>query len=180
MEDVAVATLRFENGALGVIEATHGRLSRLLEADRDPRLGRLGRAGGRGHHQVGLRQEDARRRGAAEADGRQDARRAAGRPTRRPSATTATPSQFKDVLKAIENGSQPLIDGPEGRRSRRDHPGHLQGGRDRKSGRTAAEIRSGAQGEEEILTGPGAARRAASHQRNLHQPSAGWSVGPYA
>ena len=56
VEDVAVATVRFANGALGVIEASTADLSRLSEADRNPRLRRLGRDGGRRHRQVGLRQ----------------------------------------------------------------------------------------------------------------------------
>ena len=42
---------------------------------------------------------------------------AAGRPTRRPSAITATPRQFRDVLQAIRKGAAPSMDGHEGRRS---------------------------------------------------------------
>ena len=40
VEDVAMATLRFANGALGVDRGHDRRLSRLPEADRDPRLAR--------------------------------------------------------------------------------------------------------------------------------------------
>ena len=54
VEDAAVATLRFANGALGVLEATHRRLSRLFEADRNSRLGRLGRARRRRPQSLGL------------------------------------------------------------------------------------------------------------------------------
>ena len=41
---------------------------------------------------------------------------AAGRPTRRPSATTATPA-VPGRAEGHQEGHQPLIDGPEGRRS---------------------------------------------------------------
>ena len=43
VEDTAVAVLRFENGALGVIAGDHDRPPRLPEDDRDPRRQGLGR-----------------------------------------------------------------------------------------------------------------------------------------
>ncbi len=117
VEDVAMATVRFANGALGVIEASTAIYPGLPQADRDPRHRGLGGDGGRGHREVGLRQEEA-------AATRRSTRRwpsaraaAAGRPIRRPSATTATRGSSATWSRAIKKGAKPLVDGPEGRRS---------------------------------------------------------------
>ena len=61
VEDAAVATLRFANGALGVIEATTAAYPGYLEADRDSRLRGLGRARRRRPQGLGLRQAGAKR-----------------------------------------------------------------------------------------------------------------------
>ena len=80
VEDVALAAVEFANGALGVIEASYGRLSRLLETDRDPRQRRLSRPGRRGSHEVGFREEEAPRRGDLRGHGQpQERRRRGGR-----------------------------------------------------------------------------------------------------
>ena len=70
VEDTAVATLKFANGALGVHRSQHGGLSGLSQADRNARLARQRRDGGRRRRRLGLRQEDGRRRGGARANGR--------------------------------------------------------------------------------------------------------------
>ena len=81
VEDVALATVAFANGAHGRDRGQHGHLSGLSEADRNPRQRRLGRDGGGRHRQVGLRQADEARRGDPAADGRaQEQRRRSGRP----------------------------------------------------------------------------------------------------
>ena len=67
---------------------------------------------------MGLRQAEGPRRGDPREDGRAAAAAAAGRPTRQPSAITATPGSSRTCCEAIRKGTaRRLIDGPEGRRS---------------------------------------------------------------
>ena len=117
VEDMAVATLRFANGALGVIEASTAIYPGLPEADRDPRLGRLGGDGGRGHLKWDFAKQATARRGDPPEDG--PARRSGGGGAADPAAIGhhGHTRQFPDVLKAIQKGTAPPIDGPEGRRS---------------------------------------------------------------
>ena len=116
VEDAAVASLTFENGALGTIEATTAAYPGFLK--------RIELHGDQGS--AVLEEEDIKAWEFARST-RADAaikRRLAGRTTSGGGA--ADPSaigyhghlaQFKDVLKAIRTGGRPLIDGPEGRRS---------------------------------------------------------------
>lgn len=116
VEDVAAAALRFENGALGVIEATTAAFPGSLK-----RVELHGSAGS-----AALEEEDIVTWEFAKST-KQDAairERMAGKTETGGGA--ADPSaighhghmlQFKDVLKAIKSGTKPLIDGHEGRRS---------------------------------------------------------------
>ena len=116
VEDVAMATLRFENGALGVIEATTAAYPGALK--------KIELHGSKGS--ALLEEEDITCwKFAEETDGDQQLReRMAGRT--KTGGGAADPAaighhghteQFKDVLSAIENNTKPSIDGPEGRRS---------------------------------------------------------------
>lgn len=116
VEDVAMATLRFKNGALGVIEATTAAYPGALK--------RIEIHGSQGS--AVLEEEDITMWEFAKTT-RSDAallERMAGKT--KTGGGAADPAaighhghtaQFKDVLKAIKNGTTPLIDGPEGRRS---------------------------------------------------------------
>jgi predicted dehydrogenase len=116
VEDVAVASLEFENGALGVIEASTAIYPGMLK--------RIEIHGSEGT--AVLREEDitvwdfAR---PTRSDGALKKRMAAKTTTGGGASDPAAighhghTAQFKDVLKAIKSGSPPLIDGSEGRRS---------------------------------------------------------------
>ena len=116
VEDVAMATLRFENGALGVIEATTAAYPGALK-----RVEIHGSAGS-----AILQEEDITTWEFAKPTP-QDAKileRMRGRT--KTGGGAADPAaighhghaaQFRDVVKAIQRGGKPLIDGPEGRRS---------------------------------------------------------------
>jgi predicted dehydrogenase len=116
VEDVAMAALRFANGALGVIEATTAAYPGALK-----RIEIHGSTGS-----AVLQEEDITTWSFARPK-RADAallRRMAGKT--KTGGGAADPAaighhghtaQFKDVLQAIKTGHQPLIDGPEGRRS---------------------------------------------------------------
>ncbi len=116
VEDVAMATLRFENGALGVIEATTTAFPGALK-----RIEIHGSAGS-----AVLEEEDITMWEFAKQT-RSDAallERMAGKTKTGGGAADPTAighhghtEQFKNVLSAIKKGTQPLIDGPEGRRS---------------------------------------------------------------
>ena len=85
----------------------HGDLSRLSEADRNSRQRRFGRDGRGRHRQVGLRQaEQARRRHPPE-DEPSIAAAAAGLPTQRPSATTATRGSFRTCWRPSKRAQNP-------------------------------------------------------------------------
>ena len=116
VEDVVMATLRFENGALGVIEATTAAFPGSLK-----RIEVHGTEGS-----AVLKEEDITEWSFAKKTSRDSAllKRMAGKT--KTGGGAADPKaighhghtkQFKDVLNAIRKGSQPLIDGPEGRRS---------------------------------------------------------------
>ena len=116
VEDVAMATLLFENGALGVIEASTAIYPGYLK-----RIEIHGSKGSAVMEEEDLVKWDfAGKRKQDEAIHRKMAQPVSG------GGGAADPSaighhghtqQFKDVLKAIRKGSKPLIDGPEGRRS---------------------------------------------------------------
>jgi predicted dehydrogenase len=116
VEDVAAATVRFQNGAVGVIEATTAAYPGYLK--------RIEIHGSEGS--AGLEEEDIRLwdfKNATEEDASIRERMAGKTQT---GGGAADPSaighhghmlQFRDVLESIETGRKPLIDGHEGRRS---------------------------------------------------------------
>ena len=116
VEDVATATLRFSNGALGVIEATTAAYPGTLK--------RIEIHGSEGS--AVLEEEDIKNWEFARA-ARGDAalrRRMTGKTESGGGATDPAAighhghtKQFKDVFRAIKKGTSPLIDGHEGRRS---------------------------------------------------------------
>jgi predicted dehydrogenase len=116
VEDVAMATLRFENGALGVIEATTaaypGELKRIEIHGSD------GTAVLKEEDLVAWEFAQRRKSDAALLERMQGKTRTGG--------GAADPSAighhghamlFNDVVKAIKRGKRPLVDGHEGRRS---------------------------------------------------------------
>ena len=116
VEDVATASLEFENGALGVIEATTAAYPGLLK--------KIEIHGS--HGSAVIEEEDIRTWQFAKMTAK-DKRLAADLETKTetgggaadPSAIghAAHTAQFRDVIKAIRAGSTPLIDGHEGRKS---------------------------------------------------------------
>ena len=116
VEDVAMATLRFANGALGIIEATTAVYPGYLK-----RIEIHGTTGSAVMEEEDLVKWDfAKKKARDEAIHRQMAGRVSG------GGGAADPAaighhghtrQFQDVLKAIQRGAVPQIDGPEGRRS---------------------------------------------------------------
>lgn len=116
VEDVATASLRFANGALGVIEATTAAFPGMLK--------KIAIHGS--HGSAVIEEEDIKtwqfakmtakdKRIAASTETQTDTGGGAADPAAIGHA--AHTKQFKDVLKAIKNGTKPLIDGYEGRRS---------------------------------------------------------------
>ncbi|QDU95981.1 Gfo/Idh/MocA family protein [Lignipirellula cremea] len=116
VEDVAVAAVRFANGALGVIEATTAAYPGALK--------KVEIHGSRGS--ASLEEEDIKTWDFAEAtdDDKALLERMTGKT--HTGGGAADPAaighhghtmHFADVLKAIETGGKPLIDGHEGRRS---------------------------------------------------------------
>lgn len=116
VEDVATASLRFENGALGVIEATtaafpgmlkkieiHGSTGSAVIEEEDIKVWEFAKARA-ADKKVLAQYADANETGGGASD---------------PSAIghAAHAMQFRDFFKAIKSGTQPLIDGHEGRRS---------------------------------------------------------------
>lgn len=116
VEDVAVASLRFANGALGVIEAStaaHPGYLKRIEINGS-------------HGSAVLEEEDIKVWDFAKstkADVALKERMAGKTKTGGGAADPAAighhghTMQFRDVVQAIQKGTQPLIDGPEGRRS---------------------------------------------------------------
>ena len=116
VEDVAVATVRFENGAIGVIEATTAAFPGALK-----RIEIHGSAGS-----AVLEEEDITTWDFAKKTSADEAllQRMAGKTQTGGGAADPAAighhghtAMFKDVLKAIKKGTKPLVDGPEGRRS---------------------------------------------------------------
>ncbi|NLF73130.1 MAG: Gfo/Idh/MocA family oxidoreductase [Candidatus Anammoximicrobium sp.] len=116
VEDVVMATLRFANGALGVIEATTAAYPGALK--------RIEIHGSEGS--AVLEEEDIKTWAFAKPTARDKAllERMAGKTQTGGGAADPAAighhghtAMFKDVLKAISSDSTPLIDGPEGRRS---------------------------------------------------------------
>ena len=116
VEDTAVATLQFANGALGVIEATTAAYPGYLK-----RIEIHGSEGSALMEEEDLKAWDFARKDRRDAAIR---RRMLGKTHTGGGASDPSAighhghtAQFKDVLKAIETGTSPQIDGPEGRRS---------------------------------------------------------------
>jgi len=116
VEDVAVATVRFAGGALGVIEASTAIYPGYLK-----RLEIHGSAGS-----AMIEEEDIVKWDFAKAKPRDKAihekmarRKSGGGGAADPAAIGhhGHAKQFTDVVKAIKSGAKPLVDGPEGRRS---------------------------------------------------------------
>jgi predicted dehydrogenase len=116
VEDVAMATIRFANGALGVIEATTAAYPGALK-----RIELHGTEGS-----AVLEEEDITMREFAKKTSADKALLERMRGKTKSGGGAADPTAighhghtqlFKDVLSAIKKGRQPSIDGPEGRRS---------------------------------------------------------------
>ncbi len=116
VEDVCVATLRFENGALGVIEATTAAYPGALK-----RIEIHGSAGSAVLEEEDITVWDFAKKTSAD---KALLERMAGKTETGGGAADPTAighhghtELFKDTLKAIKKGTSPLIDGPEARRS---------------------------------------------------------------
>jgi len=116
VEDTAMATLEFENGALGIIEASTAIYPGYLK-----RIEIHGSAGS-----AIMEEEDLIKWDFAKRDRRDGAiqekmsrRKSGGGGAADPAAIGhhGHTQQFRDVLRAIKKGARPLVDGPEGRRS---------------------------------------------------------------
>jgi UDP-N-acetyl-2-amino-2-deoxyglucuronate dehydrogenase len=116
VEDVAMATLKFANGALGVIEATTAAFPGSLK--------RVEIHGSEGS--VVLEEESLKTWSFAKQTKRDEALLAKMADRTKTGGGASDPAaighhghmlQFRDVVDAIKKGRKPLIDGPEGRRS---------------------------------------------------------------
>ena len=116
VEDVATAALKFENGALGVIEATTAAFPGSLK-----KIEIHGSEGSAAIEEEDIVQwEFAKmtakdKKIAAEFSGLTETGGGAADPSAIGHAAHA--EQFRDVLKAIKKGTKPAVDGHEGRRS---------------------------------------------------------------
>ena len=116
VEDVAVATLRFANGALGTLEASTAAYPGYLK-----KIELYGSAGSAVLEEEDIKVWDFAKPTKADAALKQ---RMIGKTKTGGGAADPTAighhghtAQFKDVIKAIKTGKPPAIDGPEGRRS---------------------------------------------------------------
>ncbi|MFK7768233.1 MAG: Gfo/Idh/MocA family protein [Mariniblastus sp.] len=116
VEDVATASLRFENGALGVIEASTAAFPGMLK--------KIEIHGS--HGSAVIEEEDIKswqfakmtakdKKIAAQFGSKNETGGGAGDPSAIGHAAHA--AQFRDVINAIKKKTKPAIDGPEGRRS---------------------------------------------------------------
>jgi len=116
VEDHAVATLRFANGALGVIEASTAVWPGYLK-----RIEIHGTEGSAVLEEEDLVKWDfAKKRASDRAiEARMAAKKSGGGGAADPAAIGhhGHAAQFRDVVRAIRKGAKPTIDGPEGRRS---------------------------------------------------------------
>lgn len=116
VEDVAVASLQFANGALGVIEATTAAFPGYLK-----RIEVHGSAGSAVLEEEDIKVWDFARETNSDValKERMAGKTKTGGGAADPSAIGhhGHAAQFKDFLKAIKNGTRPAIDGHEGRRS---------------------------------------------------------------
>ncbi len=116
VEDVALATLRFESGALGFLEATTAAYPGYLK-----KIELYGSEGSAVLEEEDIKVWDFAKKTRGDAAVK---RRMAGKTQTGGGAADPTAighhghaAQFKDVLAAINSGGTPLIDGAEGRRS---------------------------------------------------------------
>lgn len=116
VEDVAVAVVRFKNGALGVIEATTAAFPGMLK-----KIEIHGDQGSAVIEEEDIIQWQFSKMNAKDKAiaGRVETQTTTGGGAADPSAIghAAHAHQFRDVIKAIKKGTQPAIDGIEGRRS---------------------------------------------------------------
>jgi len=116
VEDVAMATLRFASGAMGVIEASTAVYPGYLK-----RIEIHGSEGSAVMEEEDLVKWDFAKKKArdAEIQKRMAEKVSGGGGAADPAAIGhhGHARQFRDVVRAIKRGGQPLIDGPEGRRS---------------------------------------------------------------
>jgi predicted dehydrogenase len=116
VEDVAIATVRFANGAMGVIEASTAIYPGYLK-----RIEIHGTAGSAVIEEEDIVKWDFAKKRVSDAAVEQmmAQRRSGGGGAADPAAIGhhGHAKQFADVLKAIKKGGTPLIDGREGRRS---------------------------------------------------------------
>jgi predicted dehydrogenase len=116
VEDIVMATIEYESGAMGVIEASTAMYPGYLK-----RIEVHGSTGS-----VLMEEEDLKAWDFAKVQRRDEQIIADMKKQRSGGGGAADPaaighhghtSQFKDVIKAIQKGTKPLVDGPEGRRS---------------------------------------------------------------
>lgn len=116
VEDAAVAALRFQNGALGVIEATTAAYPGYLK-----KIELHGSQGSAVMEEEDLIKWDFAAEAAEDAEIKQQMARSksTGGGASDPAAIGhhGHARQFRDVLSAIETGREPAVNGPEGRRS---------------------------------------------------------------
>ncbi len=116
VEDVAMATVLFENGAMGVIEASTAIYPGYLK-----RIEIHGSAGSAIMEEEDLIKWDFAKKGRRDATIHQQMSEqvSGGGGASDPAAIGhhGHTRQFQDVLKAIKKGTSPAVDGPEGRRS---------------------------------------------------------------
>lgn len=116
VEDVAMATVRFENGAMGVIEASTAIYPGYLK-----RIEIHGSTGSAVIEEEDIVKWDFAKKKASDAaiEKQMAERHSGGGGAADPAAIGhhGHAKQFADVLKAIQKGGKPLVDGREGRRS---------------------------------------------------------------